>query len=165
MRMGTSIWKGLLRSRWQMRCVKYLNTTGRQCLPPLDFRQAAPGDRTRYRRPVKRAETICVFCVHPPSFALKPCLSCGTSRLATWAETVRERSLSRPRSEQGSIGRDHCAGLPAHPAGSRDTVWVGEIGRFFSVPHGTGPSGCKVPAGCTSQCRAREPASAASPPG
>jgi hypothetical protein len=65
----------------------------------------------------------------------------------------RDRARTQPAQAAagaGLIGRDHCAGVPAHPAGSRDSVWVGEIGRFFSLPHGTGTSECKVPAGCTS---------------
>ena len=72
----------------------------------------------------------------------------------------RDRARTQPAQAAAGarlIGRDHCAGVPAHPAGSRDSVWVGEIGRFFSLPHGTGPSECKVPAGCTSRGNAACP--------
>ena len=144
MRMGMDLWTRLLRSCWQMRRANYLKTNAGGSSRGLISASrawrstaflAACQTRQDHLRVLRASAFICV----------KTFLSCSTSRLATWAETVRERSLPRPQPVRGSIDRHHCAGVPARPAGRRDAVRMDQIGRFQLGPRNP-PSRWKVPA-------------------
>ena len=142
-------WTRLLRSCRQMRRAHYLKTnaggSSRGLISASHARRstaflAACQTRRDHLRVLRASAFICV-----KTLLVLQHLKTGNAG--------RDRARTQPAQAAagaGLIGRDHCAGVPAHPAGSRDSVWVGEIGRFFSLPHGTGTSECKVPAGCTS---------------
>ena len=149
MRVGTGIWKGLLRSCQRMRCTIYPKTTAGQFLSRPDLGKSRLAiERVCGGLSNSPRSSACLACICPSS-ALKPCLSCRARSLATRAATARERRLLRPRPEHGSIRRDQFARGPAQPAGSGDSVRMGQICRS-SLAHGTGPKECKVPARCTS---------------
>ena len=101
--MGPDSWKTLLRSCWPMRCTNYINATGRQRCPRVDFSKPCPGDQTSGRRPVNRAETICTANPANHRGLLKPpvtrplCRSKVTKRL-----TQRSRMKVEKTAKQAS---------------------------------------------------------------